>query len=197
VGILRNSLGEVDPDKAKTVKDRFMAALKGNREPVVMGRGWEFQQLSISPEESQFLGTMGYTEAQCARIFGPGFPQLLGYEVGGSLTYATLQDFDITLLKYSLNKWFRRLERVLFDFLPRPQYAVLNRDALLETSTMQRYQAYAVALANQPWQEVNEVRLKENLPALEEPEPAPEPEPEDLPADDDPEEEEPDDGEDS
>lgn len=190
VGILRNSLGGIDPDKAKTVKDRFMAALKGNREPVVMGRGWEFQTLSVSPEESQFLGTMGYTEAQCARIFGPGIAQLLGYEVGGSLTYANIQDFDITLLKYSVGKWLRRLERVLFDFLPRPQYAIFNRDALLETSTMQRYQAHALALQNQPWKEINEVREKENLPPLVVQAPPPETAPtEDEPADQ--EEEEP------
>jgi len=166
VGILRNNLAGVDPSQAQTIKQRFMAALKGNREPVVMGRGWEWQTLSVTPEESQFLGTMGYSEAQCARIYGPGIAEVLGYETGGSMTYANVQDRDIQLLKYAVGKWLRRVQRVLFAFLPRPQYAIINRDAMLETNTMQRYQAHALALGNKPWKSVNEVReLEDEKPA--------------------------------
>jgi len=164
VGILRNSLAGIDDTQAKTVKNRFMAAMRGNREPVVMGRGWEWQTLSATPEESQFLGTMGYSEAQCARIFGPGIAEILGYETGGGMTYSNVQDRDIQLLKYAVGRWLRRVERVLFDFLPRPQYAVINRDALLETNTLARYQAHAAALGDKPWKSVNEVRELENAP---------------------------------
>lgn len=162
VGILRNNLAGVDPNQAQTIKQRFMAALKGNREPVVMGRGWEWQNLSVTPEESQFLGTMGYSEAQCARIYGPGIAEILGYDTGGSMTYANVQDRDIQLLKYSVGKWLRRVQRVLFAFLPRPQYAIINRDAMLETNTMQRYQAHQLALGGRPWKSVNEVRELED-----------------------------------
>jgi len=173
-GILRNTLGAVDQNKARGIKERFMAALRGTREPIVMGRGWEWQTISITPEESQFLQTMGWSEAQCARLFGPGIAEILGYETGGGMTYANVQDRDIQLLKYAVGRWIRRVERVIYDFLPRPQYAIFNRDALLETNTLQRYQAYALATQNAAWKEVNEVRELENLPALEEPEPAPE-----------------------
>jgi HK97 family phage portal protein len=165
VGILRNTLAGVDPEQAKTVKQRFMAALRGNREPVVMGRGWEWENLSVTPEESQFLGTMGYTEAQCARIYGPGIAEILGYDTGGSMTYANVQDRDIQLLKYAVGKWIRRVERTLFLFLPRPQYAKINRDALLETNTLARYQAYQLAMGK-PWKSVNEVRELEDEPPV-------------------------------
>jgi len=175
-GILRNTLGSTDADKSKMVKERFMAALRGTREPIVMGRGWEWQTISVTPEESQFLQTMGYSEAQSARIFGPGIAEILGYETGGGMTYANVQDRDIQLLKYAIGRWIRRFERIIYDMLPKPQYAILNRDALLETNTLQRYQAYASALGNAAWKEVNEVRELENLPALEEPEPESAPE---------------------
>lgn len=199
-GILRNTLGAIDPEKSKTIKDRFMAALRGTREPVVMGRGWEWQSISVTPEESQFLQTMGYSEAQCARLFGPGIAEILGYESGGTMTYSNVQDRDIQLLKYSVGRWLRRVERVLYDFLPRPQYAVFNRDALLETNTMLRYQAYALATGNKPWKSVNSVRELENLepvdggdvvvPAAPDPAPDPEPDPTD-PNEDDPEDVDP------
>jgi HK97 family phage portal protein len=180
-GILRNTLGQVDADRARTIKDRFMAALRGNREPIVMGRGWEWQSISITPEESQFLQTMGWSEAQCARLFGPGIAEILGYETGGGMTYANVQDRDITLLKYAVGRWIRRAERVLYDMLPKPQYAIFNRDALLETNTLQRYQAYALALAGEKWETVDEVRELENMPPLPEEE---KPDPADPNADD-------------
>lgn len=175
-GILRNTLGSVDQERSKGIKQRFMAALRGNREPIVMGRGWEWQTISVTPEESQFLQTMGWSEAQCARLFGPGIAEILGYETGGGMTYANVQDRDIQLLKYAVGKWIRRAERVLYDMLPKPQYAIFNRDALLETNTMQRYQAHSLALAGAAWEQVDEVRELENLPPMpveEEPEPAP------------------------
>lgn len=196
-GILRNTMGAVDADKARTARDRFMAALRGTREPIVMGRGWEWQTISITPEESQFLQTMGWSEAQCARLFGPGVPQLLGYETGGSLTYANIQDFDITFLKYAMDRWLKRVERVISDFLPNPQFAEISRDALLQSSTYQRYQAYALALQGAAWKEVNEVRELENLAPIVVEEPAPDPVPDDEdPAaeaepDEDPEEDTP------
>lgn len=164
LGILRNTKASLTPDESRTVKDRFMAALRGGtREPIVMGNAWEWQSLSVTPEESQFLGTMASSAAECARIFGPGVAEILGYETGGTLSYSNVQDRDIQLLKYSLNKWLRRMERLLSEFLPRPQFVEFNRDALLQTNTMQRYQAYALAIGNQPWRTVDEIRTIENL----------------------------------
>jgi len=176
-GILRNTLGSIDQEKSRGIKDRFMAAMRGSREPIVMGRGWEWQTISVTPEESQFLQTMGWSEAQCARLFGPGIAEILGYETGGGMTYANVQDRDITLLKYSIGKWVRRIERVLSDMLPKPQYVIFNRDALLETNTLARYQAHGLTLAGAAWKVPDEVRDLENLKPLPEEEPAPEPEP--------------------
>lgn len=161
--VLSSSERDVTEKLAKTVKQRFLAAIRGTREPVVLDRGWDYKAIQVNPEESQFLETMGYSEAQCARMFGPGIPEVLGYAVkGASLTYSNLQDRGLHLLIYALNKWFKRLERLLSEFLPRPQYVRLDRDALLETNTLQRYQAHASAL-DKRWKTVNEVRQEEKL----------------------------------
>lgn len=164
--LLTNSEIDLDPPTARTAKDRFLAAVRGVREPVVMGRGWNYQSIQVNPEESQFLETQGYSAAECARIFGPGVAELLGYGTSqGALTYSNLVDRDLSLLKYSVGKWLRRLERLLSGFLPGPQYVRINRDALLETNTLQRYQAYSSRLRNQ-WGTVNEVRELEDLPPV-------------------------------
>jgi HK97 family phage portal protein len=158
--------GELSQPVAESAKQRFLAAIRGSREPVVMGRGWRFEAISVSPEESQFLQTQGYTAAECARIFGPGIAEVLGYESGGSLTYATVESRSTHLLVYTLGKWFSRVERLLTDMLPRPQYARLNRNALLESTTIDRFRAHEVALRN-AWTTINEVRAVEDAPPVE------------------------------
>ncbi|MFA5712158.1 phage portal protein [Mycolicibacterium sp.] len=175
-GILRQTEKSIGEDQAKSAKDRFMAALRGTREPVVLGKGWEWKQLQVNPEESQFLQTQGFSAAECARIFGPGIAEILGYGgEGSSLTYANVVDRDLHVLKYALNRWLRRLERLLSEFLPRPQYVRFNRDALLQTNTTQRFAAYATAL-DKRFLTVNEVRDLEDMPRVEwgdEPNPVP------------------------
>lgn len=164
-GILANSEVELNPEQSKTAKDRFLAAVRGNREPVVLGKGWSFEQVQLNPEESQFLQTQGYSAAECARILGPGLAEVLGYESGGSLTYTNVESRSAHLLVYSLNKWLRRVERVLTAMLPRPQYVRIDRDALLQSTTLERYKAHESALRNR-WKVVNEVREDEDMPGV-------------------------------
>jgi HK97 family phage portal protein len=165
-GILSNSEENLNQDKAKTVKERFMAALRGSREPIVLGKGWSFEKIQLTPEESQFLDTQGYSEAQCCRIYGPGFAEVLGYDSGGSMTYSNVESRAGHLLVFSMNKWLRRIERVLSSMLPRDQYVRIDRDALLQATPMERFKAHEIALRNR-WRTVNEVRDDEDMPSVE------------------------------
>lgn len=160
--LLINTEVPIDAAQAKSVLDRWRAMKSGTREPAVLGKGWEFRPLTITPEESQFLGTLGVSEAQCCRIFGPAIAETLGYESGGSMTYSNVQDRRSDLLTLSLNRWIRRAERLLSSMLPAPQYARFDRDALLESTTLARYQAHQLALGSR-WKTVNEVRDDEEL----------------------------------
>jgi HK97 family phage portal protein len=161
-GILSNSEADMSDDKViQTAKDRFMAALFGVREPVVLGRGWKYDQIQVAPEESQFLETQGFSEAQCARIVGAGLAEVLGYATGGSMTYANVVDRDIALLKYAADRWLRRMERIYSAFLPRPQYALFDRDAFLDTNIMQKWQVNKLKLDSGAYV-INEIRAANN-----------------------------------
>lgn len=164
--LLVNTESTIDAQQAREVLARWRAMKSGTREPAVLGKGWEFRALSITPEESQFLATQGFSEAQCCRIFGPAIAETLGYESGGSMTYANVQDRRSDLLVFSLNRWARRAERLLSSMLPAPQYVKLNRDALLESTTLARYEAHGKALDGR-WKTINEVRRDEDMPPVE------------------------------
>lgn len=147
---------------ARTAKQRFMDALRGTREPIVLGQGWKYQAIQIAPNESQFLETNNYTSAECCRIFGPALAEVFGYETGGSLTYSNIEQRSLDLLTYAADPWLVRLERMLTALVPGPTYVRFNRAALLRTDLLTRYRAHALALQNR-WKVVNEVRDDEDM----------------------------------
>lgn len=164
-GLLVNQ-SDITKEQAETVKARWLSLFRGTREPAVLGKGWDWKPLQVSPNESQFLETQRFTEAQCARMFGPAVAETLGYETGGSMTYANVVDRRSDLLTFTLNKWLTRAERLLTELLPAPQYVRFNRDALLQSTTLARYEAHSRALADR-WRTVNEIRDIEDLPPVE------------------------------
>jgi HK97 family phage portal protein len=150
--------------RTKGAKAAFLRAVRG-REPVTLDGTWEYKTIQVNPEESQFLETNKFSQAQVARIFGPGMAEVLGYESGGSLTYSTVEGRSQHLLVYALNKWLRRVERVLTSMLPRGQYARLNRSALLEPTVLDRWRVYQLQLSTKA-RTVNEVRDDEDWPPV-------------------------------
>jgi HK97 family phage portal protein len=161
-GILTNEEVQLDETTAKVAKQRFMANLRGSREPATLGRGWKFQTVQVNAEESQFLATQRYSSAECARIFGPALPEILGYETGGSMTYANVEQRNLDLLTYSIDPWLTRIERAFSRMLPPGQYLRFNRAALLRTDTKSRYEAHGMALRDE-WKTIDEVRSVEDM----------------------------------
>lgn len=159
---LLSSEQELTPAQATDAKTRFLAALRGKREPLVLGKGLTYSAISLSPDDSQFLETQGYTAAEACRIFGPGYAEVYGYEVGGNLTYSTLEQASLHLLTYAVDPWLVRFERWLSALLPQPQFVKFNRDALTRTDLLTRYRAHEIALRND-FKVINEVRELEDL----------------------------------
>lgn len=163
--------------QATTIKERFIASTRGRREPVVLGRGWKYQQLSVSAEESQFLATLGYSQAEVARMFGPGVAEILGYSStgGGGLTYSNLESRAAHLLVFGVGKWIARVERVIRSMCPRGVWPTYNRDTIVNSTPQQLYKNLSVALAAR-MMVPNEARAKIGLPPVawgDEPNPTP------------------------
>jgi HK97 family phage portal protein len=157
---------ELTQEKARVAKQRFMAALRGSREPAILGAGWKFETVQIAPNESQFLETQGMTSAECCRIFGPGFAEILGYEVGGDMTYTNVEQQSLNVLIYAVDPWLVRSERNLSSLLPAGRHVKYNRDALLRTDLLTRMKAHDIALRDEIMT-VNEVRAIEDMPPVD------------------------------
>ncbi|MFD9943204.1 phage portal protein [Nonomuraea sp. NPDC059023] len=163
-GLLKTS-GQLNEGKAKVAKARFLAAISGRREPLVLGGDWDFKPLQIAPEESQFLETAKLTSAECCRIFGPGVAEVLGYETGGAMTYQNIEQRNLQLLIYALDPHLTRIERALTRMLAPGTYVRFARGALLRTDIMTRFRAYRLAIRNHI-QAPSEARALEDLPPM-------------------------------
>ena len=162
-GILTTD-GDIDQETAVTVKKRWLEALGGRSEPAVMYGGLKYQQIQVAPEESQFLLTQQFTSAQACRILGPGLAEILGYSTGDSNTYKNREQVAIDLLTYTIDPWLVMLEHNLSKTIPGRRMVKFDRDALLRTDLVQRFNAYRIGLGpTAPFITQNEVRGNEDL----------------------------------
>lgn len=119
----------VNQEQARTIKERLMAATR-TREPIVLGQGLDYTQISVNPEESQFLATQQANVAQIARFFGIPAGMVGGTE-GGSLTYQNVEQMSLRFLTYGVTPWLKRIKDAVDPLLPQPQYVQFNTAALL------------------------------------------------------------------
>lgn len=145
-GKLRNSAKELLPAEAELVKARFKAAVK-DRDLFVTGSDWDYEALTISAADSQFLESIEATATQIAAIFGVP-PEEIGGQAGSSLTYSTVEMNGVRFNTRTLLPWVRRFEESLTQQLPAKQYVKFNLDAFARADLMTRMNAHQVALVN-------------------------------------------------
>jgi HK97 family phage portal protein len=157
----------VTEDQARTIKQRFVNAIRGSREPAVLGAGVKYTQVQIAPAESQFLDTQNFTSVEICRMVGPGVAEMLGYETGGRMMYQNVQSRSLHLLIYTIDKWLKGLEECLSEnFLPRSQHIEFDRNGVMRMVPQDRWQVHREELTLAA-KTINEVRAEEGLEPVE------------------------------
>lgn len=161
----KTSLTETQATAIKTAAKR---ALSGSRDPAVFGADLDFEQLSVKPNESQFIDLIRFEVEQVCRAFG--VPPTMAYAAisGQNITYSNATQQDMQFLKFSVQSWLLDLEDAWSSWLTAPVVVKFNVDALLRMDTVSRYGVHEVALRNR-LRSVNEVRALEDLPPFSDP----------------------------
>lgn len=138
----------VDEQQAKTIKNRVMSLLRGNREPLVLGAGIKYQAIQVAPEESQFLATLQHGAQQACQFFNVD-PELVGVDGGssGSITYANREQRSIDYLTYKLSPTLVRRENALTRMVPGGAFVKFNTDALLRADLETQAKVWATRIA--------------------------------------------------
>lgn len=112
----------------------------GSRAPrIISGPGLKWQQMSIAPEESQFLLTQKFTVTQIARVFGVP-PEMIGGEASNSMTYANVTQRAMDFLTYSVQPWLARIEAALSALLPADRHVRFDTSVLVRLDALTQAQ---------------------------------------------------------
>jgi HK97 family phage portal protein len=143
-GLLTNkNASRISQDQAQTVKAKFLAAVHGSREPVVLAQGWDYQQIQIRPEESQFLASINANEEQIAGYFGMTAVQAGITAPGGSnVVYQNIEMSSLDFLLYPITPWMLMWEEWQSEWMPRGQYVKCDTGPLVRTDILTRWRAY-------------------------------------------------------
>ncbi|WP_096516451.1 phage portal protein [Clostridium perfringens] len=165
-------VGDLDEKAKRTFRKEFESMSNGleNAHSVsLLPLGYQFQPLSLSMADAQFLENSKLTKREIAAAFGMKSYHLNDLE---RATFNNLteqqKDFYITTLQPALANYEQEMQDKLFS-----QYETLkdvrvefNIDTILRSDIKTRYESYRIGIQS-GFLSPNEVRKKENLPAKE------------------------------
>jgi HK97 family phage portal protein len=137
--LINDSTATMKQDDATSIKQKFMAAVHGSREPALLTGGWKYQQIQVNPSDSQFLGTLSQSDLMVCR-FHRVDPAMVAVAVSGSnITYANVEQRGLDFLTYTMQRWITWWERKLGSMLPAGQYCKFDLSPLLRTDILTRW----------------------------------------------------------
>ena len=123
-----------------------------------------FHQMSIPPEEAQFLETRKFQIDEIARIFRVP-PHMVGDLEKSS--FSNIEQQSLEFVKYTLDPWVIRWEQAMHQALLLPDekpalFFKFNVDGLLRGDYQSRMNGYAIGRQN-GWLSANDIRELENM----------------------------------
>lgn len=166
-GLLTTEQKLTEP-QATALKTRWAEKTKGlqaSHEVAVLDSGAKFQQLSIPPEDAQFIESRRFQVAEIARIFG--IPPHMLMETDRSTSWGSgIEQQGIGFVVYTLRPWLTRFEQRVTKILrPIETYAQYSVEGLLRGDSAQRASFYKAM-----WEigvySTNDIRRLENQPPV-------------------------------
>lgn len=153
-----------DKESRRNWIEAFRQAFRGNNahKAAVMESGAKIHQLSITPEQAQFLETRKYHDVDIARIFRVP-PHMVG--ILDRATFSNIEQQAIDFVVHSLRPWLVRWEQAIRrDLIINRErfFAEHNVAGLLRGDIESRYRAYAIG-RNWGWLSANDIRRSENM----------------------------------
>lgn len=162
-GVLEHPGVVKDPER---LRESWHAQFSGinSHKVAVLEEGLKFHQMSIPPEQAQFLETRKFQINEIARIFRVP-PHMVGDLEKSS--FSNIEQQSLEFVKYTLDPWVVRWEQALQQSLLLPSekpalFVKFNLDGLLRGDYQSRMQGYSTGIQN-GFLSVNDVRSLENM----------------------------------
>jgi HK97 family phage portal protein len=136
---------------------------QANRQIAVLGNGFDFQHVQLSPRDALMTEVASQSVQQIARMFGIPARLLLTGVDGSSDTYTNLQDENQVFYRHTLMAYTDVIADAISNCLPRGTRVKFDYQSLFAADMESRFQMWSTALAGEPFMTVDEVRERENL----------------------------------
>lgn len=164
-GVLRHPKGLSDPARTNMKKSwmEMQSGLQNAHTIAILEEGVEYQPISMTNEQAQFLESRKFSVDDIARIFNVP-PHMIA-----SLDRATFNNIEhqsLEFVKYTLAPWVCCWEQAIsrdLIIMPDKYLAQFDMDAMARGDFKSRMDGYAIAINNRIMTP-NEVRRKEGLP---------------------------------
>ena len=159
-GILKTSQA-LNAEQADTITNNWHNKQQ-NRQIAVLGNGFDYQQVALSPREALFTDIVEQNTVAIARLFGIPARLLITTVPGGSDTYTNLQDENAIFWRHTLMSYTDAITDALSNCLPRGTRVEFDYQHLFRADVATRYSYYSAGIAA-GFLSVDEVREKEGL----------------------------------
>jgi HK97 family phage portal protein len=153
----------LDRAQAMEIKELWDYFHRGRRGTAVLG-SVKYQNLSIAPEEAQFIETQRFNVSAICRLYGIA-PEMMGGETAGHEAYTSPEMRGVDFLTFTLRPWLHRIERAVSGLLPRNQVAKFNAGGFVRATLRERYEAHRLGI-EAGWLLRSEVRELEDRPPI-------------------------------
>ncbi len=146
----------------KSFKDE-VASVENAGDPMILEEGMKWQQLTIPPDDAQFLETRKFQRGEIASFFHVP-PHMIGDLERA--TFSNIEHQSLEFVIYTMRPWLVRFEKAINTKLLNPgeqqdYFVEFLIDGLLRGDLESRYRAYAIG-RNWGWLSANDVCELEN-----------------------------------
>ena len=159
--------GSLSPEKTRALARSWRTAHQGLGQalmPAVLTDGVKWTQLSIAPNDAQFLQTRQFQKSEIAGTFF-GIPPFMVGDSDPSTRGMSPEDLEMGFVTNTLMGWLTRIENPLTRLLPTNVYCKFDTSARLRGDTLARYTAYQYGV-NGGWVNNDEIRDNEDMPPM-------------------------------
>ena len=153
---------ELTPEAVSRMRESWDARMRGVQSAgaiAVLEGGLKYQQISLSPSDSQWLEGRAYQREEICSIFRVP-PSVIG--VGNKQSYSSAEQANREWVTNCLSSWAARLEAEARRKLFRRDEGIdseISFDAMLRADLMTRYRSYSIA-RQFGFMSVNEIRAE-------------------------------------
>jgi len=165
-GVLRHP-GKLGPQAADRLKEHWNSRFKGSansNRTAVLEEGMEYQQMGLSPEDSQMIDSAKFSVVEICRAYKVPLNLVQDHERS---TYSNVTEQNRSFVVHTLQPWLKRVEqvcnRILFTEKEKEKFFVEHKlDSLLKGDQKTRYECYQIGI-EKGFLSKNDIRGYENL----------------------------------